>query len=98
MMKLSSIPVRNPAVLARRIVADEMVMVNADTSASLALTNQTAVIVWELVNGRNTVQHIVSSVEKSFSEVPDNVQVDVLDFLELLDREGYIGFEFTGKD
>ena len=98
MIKLTSIPVRNPAVLSRSIVDDEMVLVNADTAASLALTNKTAVIVWELVNGRNTVQDIVGGVEESFSDVPDNFKKDVLGFLELLDRDGYIGFELNGKD
>lgn len=92
-MKLSSIPIRNPAVLARKIIDDEMVIVNADTSASLALTNQTAVVVWEMVSGRNTVQDIIDGVKSTFQAVPDSVTDDVLALLDLLDQDGFIGFE-----
>jgi hypothetical protein len=94
-MDLSSSPIQNPAVLSRMIVDGEMVLVNADSAQSLALTNQTAVAVWEMMNSRNTVQDIIKGVKNQFQDVPDTVDNDVFTLLELLARDGFIGFEYT---
>lgn len=96
-MKLSSRPLQNPAVLARKIVDGEMVLVNADNATSLALTNNTAVLIWEMTDGRNSVQDIIAGVTRQFQDVPDSVASDVLDLLELLARDGFIGFEWDGQ-
>ncbi len=93
-MNYSSTPVKNPAVLARKIVGDELVLVNADNASSLALTNQTAVTVWERIDGKNTVQDIIKEVEHHFQDVPQTVSNDVLDFIDILTRDGFIGFEW----
>lgn len=92
-MNLSAKPLHNPAVLSRKMFADEMVLVNADNAASLALTNQTAVLVWEMVNGRNSVQNIIDGIKSEFKDVPDAVTEDVQDLLDQLTRDGFIGFE-----
>jgi len=94
-MNFSSKPLQNPAVLSRKMFEGEMVLVNADTANSLALTNQTAVVVWEMVNGNNTVHDIITGVERQFQDVPDTVSSDVLDLLELLTQNGFIGFEWS---
>jgi prophage DNA circulation protein len=96
-MNLSSVPVQNPSVLSRQIVDNEMVLVNADSAASLALTNQTALIVWELVNDTRSVQDIIDSLKERFNQVPDSVVDDIVGLLELLAQDGFIGFEVTRK-
>ncbi len=94
-MELSSSPLQNPAVLSRKIVDGEIVLVNADNATSLALTNQTAVTVWEMTDGKNTIQDIIVEVERQFQDVPQTVSNEVLDFIELLARDGFIGFEWN---
>lgn len=96
-MKLSAKPLQNPAVLARKIVDGEMVLVNGDNASSLALTNQTAVLIWEMIDGRNSVQDIIAGVKCRFQDVPDSVSGDVLNLLEQLARDGFIGFEWDGR-
>ena len=92
-MDILSIPVKNPAALARTILDNEMVLVNADTAASLALTNKTALLVWDLVDGSSNVQDIIEGVTSKFQNVPDTAADDILDLLELLIQDGFIGFE-----
>ena len=94
-MQLSSIPIQNPAVLAREIVDGEMVLVNADSAASLALTTQTAVSVWKMTDGNNSIQNIIDGILDQFQDVPDTVSSDVLAFIKLLSRDGFIGFEWN---
>ena len=96
-MQLSAKPLQNPSVLAREIIDGEMVLVNADNATSLALTNQVAVLIWEKVDGRNTVQDIIAALTRQFHNVPVTVESDVLDLLDLLARDGFIGFEWDGR-
>ena len=93
-MNLSSRPIHNPAVLTRKLFDSEMVLVNADTAISLALTNETAVIVWEMADGKNKIQDIIDTINHQFQNVPDDtVLKDIQELIELLARDGFIGFE-----
>lgn len=94
-MDLAATPVQNPDVLSRKVSNGEMVLVNADTGASLALTNRTAVAVWELVDGHRNLHDIIDGLKDRFRDVPKNVAGDVLALIELLVRDGFIGFEFN---
>ena len=96
-MNLSANPLQNPAVLARKIADGEMVLVNADNATSLALTNQPAVLIWEMADGRNSIQDIIAGVTSHFQDVPDSVSSDVLVLLDMLARDGFIGFEWDGR-
>ena len=95
-MELWSIPIQNPSVVTRKIGEDEIVLVNADTAASLALTNRTALVVWELIDGARSIRDIIEAVKLRFQSVPDTVDNDVRSLLELLTRDGFIGFKFNG--
>ena len=96
-MELSSKPQQNPAVLSRKIVDGEMVLVNADNAACLALTNHTAVLIWKMANGQNCIRDIIAAVEFQFHDVPKTVSRDVLDLLDLLAQDGFIGFEWVDR-
>ena len=96
-MNLTSKPIQNPAILARKVFDDEMVLVNADSAVSLALTNQTAVVVWEMIDGKNRVQDIIDGVTRHFQNVPESVSRDVQNLLIELSRDGFIGFEWNEK-
>lgn len=85
---------RNPDVLSRRILDGEMVLVNGDTATSLALTNRTAVIIWEMADGRNSIQNIIHTISQEFQNVPAGVAADVQALLAQLARDGFIGYEW----
>jgi hypothetical protein len=97
-MELRSIPIQNPSVVTRKIGENEIILVNADTAASLALTNHTASVVWDMVDGIKSVQDIIEAVHGRFQDVPNTVRDDVLALLELLTQDGFIGFELRGKE
>jgi len=96
-MELSSRPLQNPAVLSRKLLDDEMVLVNADSAISLALTNRTAVVIWEMADGKNSIQDIIDKVSSQFQDVPDGVSDDVLTLLDMLAQDGFVGFEWKGQ-
>lgn len=96
-MELSAKPLHNPSVLARKIIEGEMVLVNADNATALALTNRTAVLIWEKADGKNSIQDIIAQVTEQFHDVPDTVANDVFDLLNLLALDGFVGFEWNDR-
>ncbi len=98
-MDLMSKPIQNPSVHERQIVEGEMILMNGDTAVSLALTNETALIAWKLVDGKRSIKDIIKAVEAHFQYIPDTVTGDVINLLELLSEDGFIGFELkTGPE
>jgi hypothetical protein len=93
-MELAAKPMPNPAVIYRPVIANEAVLVNPDTGASLAL-NASGCVVWELVDGERSVEQIVDRVRGHFRDVPDSVGDDVIALLDSLAQEGFVGLEWT---
>ena len=94
-MDTSARPAPNPAVVSRQIAPGEAVLVNLDTAGSLALTNPSAVVVWQLVDGERRVEQIIAEVRRHFKDVPDTVADDVIALLDTLAEDGFVGFEWT---
>ncbi|HDT11647.1 MAG TPA: PqqD family protein, partial [bacterium] len=80
-MKLTAKPKANPAVLQRQAPDGEVVLVNLDTGASLAL-NQTGVIIWQLVDGKRTGEEIVAAVRNRFPDAPPELANDVIKLMD----------------
>jgi actin-like ATPase involved in cell morphogenesis len=95
-MKLTAKPQANPAVLQRKTPDGEVVLVNLDTGASVAL-NLTGVIVWKLVDGQRNVEQIVTAVRQSFTDAPPETINDVSNLMDILAEDGFIGFEWPSN-
>ena len=92
-MEMSARPLINPSVIERQALDGEAVLVNMDTAAAVAL-NATGVVVWQLLDGRRSVEQIIAAVEHHFKDVPDSVAKDVADLLDTLAEDAFIGFEW----
>ena len=96
-MKLTAKPQINPAVLQRKELDGEVVLVNLDTAATLAI-NQTGFFIWQLVDGLRTVEQIVTAMRKQFPDAPPDLVKDVSDLLDILAEDGFIGFEWGSNN
>ena len=85
-------PVQNPAVLSRSTFDDNILLVNRDTGASLAL-NGCGKMIWNLIDGRRTEAEIIAQVSKNFQNVPDTVTDDVTSLISTLSQEDFILYE-----
>jgi len=85
-------PIANPSAVFQKGFDDWAVVVNMDTGASVSL-NPTGIAVWQLINGRRTVDQIVRAFTSQFREVPDSVDEDVGSLLTTLKEEGLVGYE-----
>jgi hypothetical protein len=91
-MEQNKKPLANPSVICREVLDGEAVLVNMDNAASIAL-NYTGYVVWQLVDGRHTIEQIIAGVRKQFPDAPGRLCNDVIALLEELAADGFIGFE-----
>lgn len=95
-MQMADVPIANPATVFQEGEAGWAALVNLDVVSSLAL-NPTGIIVWELIDGKRTVEDIVEAVRNRFEDVPDSVTADVMELLDQLGDDGFVGYEWTGE-
>ena len=89
-MEASKKPVPKPAVLWRKVLDGEAILVDEDTDTTLILKNPTAVFVWQLVDGQRTVQEIISALQHECPDAPVTAADDVAEFLAFLMDKGFV--------
>jgi SynChlorMet cassette protein ScmD len=95
MTETSKAPVPNPVAVLREEFDDWAVLFNPDNAKALGI-NPTGVAVWKALNGSKDMTEIVSEIEDRFTEVPETVSKDVSEFIEILTRDGFVGYELAG--
>ncbi|MDX1776129.1 MAG: SynChlorMet cassette protein ScmD [Desulfobulbales bacterium] len=83
-------PIPNPVVVLRKEFDDWAVLFNPDTAEAVGV-NPVGVAVWELLDGKNSVEDIAARIESDFSDVPGTAALEIQTFLEDLTKRGFIG-------
>jgi SynChlorMet cassette protein ScmD len=89
-------PIANPVVVLREEFDDWAVLFNPDTAKAVGI-NPIGVLIWKLLDGSHTFQDIVRQIKKRFSAVPRNALKETKEYIAVLVKEGFVGFELQGK-
>ncbi len=95
-MKQTDKPIANPIVVLREEFDDWAVLFNPDTADAVG-TNPVGVAVWKRMDGKRTLDDIVSDVRKSFDGTPDSLFQEIDAFVSRLAGSGFAGLEVEGK-
>lgn len=85
-------PVANPVVVLKEGNGDWVVLFNPDTADAVGI-NQVGVMMWELMDGRHSLEDILRAVKGRFADVPASVEDDVAAFVDDLTARGFVGYE-----
>ncbi len=85
-------PLINPVVVLREEFDDWAVLFNPDTAEAVGI-NPVGIAVWKLMDGRLTVEQIVSKIQDRFSRVPGTAPEEISRFVADLEKRGFIGCE-----
>jgi len=88
-------PVVNSFVALREEFDDWAILFNPDTSDAVGI-NPVGVAVWKLMDGRSSLEEIVTKVRDCFGDVPDVADKDIQAFVEDLAGRGFVGYEVGG--
>ena len=88
---MTDLIIRNPDAVLREEDEHGGLIFNPDTN-QIRVLNATGLVVWELCNGSLTGDQIAAALGQRFDATPDtDVTADVTQFLELLQRDGFVG-------
>lgn len=85
-------PIANPVVVLREEFDDWAVLFNPDTARALGI-NPVGVAVWKGMDGKSSLEEIVSKIKDRFEGVSVNAFQEVASFVNTLTEEGFVGFE-----
>ena len=91
-MKQNDMPVANPLLVLREEFDDLAVLFDPDTGNGFGL-NPVSVFVFNRLDGKHTLKDIYEEICQSFDVVPENAEKSVAEFVEVLLKKGYAGFE-----
>jgi SynChlorMet cassette protein ScmD len=89
-------PFANPNVVLREEFDDWAVLFNPDT-AYAAGTNPVGVAVWKLMNGKRSVEDIITTIKDGFEDAPAATSQEIAAFINRLAETGFVGLEIESK-
>ncbi len=85
-------PIANPDVVLREEFDDWAVLFNPDSAVALGV-NPIGVAIWKLLDGAHSLDDIIQVLGERYSEVPESVVDEVMDFISQLQERGFIGLD-----
>jgi SynChlorMet cassette protein ScmD len=89
-------PIANPIVVLREEFDDWAVLFNPDTADAVG-TNPVGVAVWKRMDGKRSLEEIVSEIRNSFEDIPDAAFKEIAAFVNTLAENGFVGLELESK-
>ena len=89
-------PIANPLVVLREEFDDWAVLFNPDTADAVG-TNPVGVAVWKRMDGKKSLEDIVSEIRNSFEDSPDAAFKEIAAFVDTLAENGLVGLELERK-
>ncbi len=85
-------PIANPVVVLREEFDDWAVLFNPDTADAVG-TNPIGVAVWKRLDGKKSLEAILSDIKNSFEDTPDSALKEIAAFVDTLAESGFVGLE-----
>ena len=95
-MPVNDRPIANPAVVLREEFDNWGILFNPDTGNAIGI-NSIGAYIWKKLDGRK-VDDVIESINKEFSEVPEDVDLEVTSFIDGLVKYGLAGYELESKE
>ena len=89
-------PIANPIVVLREEFDDWAVLYNPDTADAVGI-NPVGVAVWKWMDGKRSLDEIVSEIRSNFEATPDAVFEEIAAFVNMLAENGFVGLELKSK-
>lgn len=86
-------PMANPLIMLREEFDDWAILFDPDTGHAFGI-NPVGVFVWKRLDGRHTIQDILSELQESCESIPGEAQIHVQDFVDNLLKNGLAGCEY----
>jgi SynChlorMet cassette protein ScmD len=84
----------NPLIVLREEFDDWAILFDPETGAAFGL-NPTGVFIWKLLDGDHSPEDIVRELRNEATDVPEDAQQHVGEFIQSLEVQGLVGYCIT---
>jgi SynChlorMet cassette protein ScmD len=95
-MSVASKPVAKPQIRLREESDEWVILFDPDTGNARVL-NPIGVFIWKLLDGTHSVPDIVGQVREYYNNVPDELEQQISEFIEVLGKKGFVETNSEGK-
>ena len=95
MKSLTTCYVKQTNFVTREIAGETIVVPvrnNVGDLDSIYTLNELGTLIWQLIDGKNTITQIVDGICSAYDVTPEEAEKDILEFLKLLETGGLIRF------
>lgn len=82
----------NPFAVLRQEFDDWAILFNPENADAFGV-NPAGVLIWKMLDKKQGLENIVNQIKENFEQVPDNVEHEILEFINLLADHGFLGQE-----
>ena len=90
-------PLANPVVVLRKEFDDWAVLFHPDTAEAVGV-NPVGVAIWEMLDGKNSLEDITALISNDFADVPGSAAQEIETFIDDLTKRGFVGSELDPAD
>lgn len=85
-------PIANPLVVFREEFDDWAILLDPDSGKAFGV-NPVGALIWKQLDGKHTLKEIEVSIKEQFSDVPEDLESHLMDFIKELFENGFAGYE-----
>lgn len=85
-------PIANPSIVFREEFDDWAILFDPDSGEGFGL-NPVSAFIWNILDGKHTIQDIIAEVRENCEDVPDDAEERIKTFIDDLVERGYAGHE-----
>ncbi len=86
-------PLANPLIVLREEFDDWAILFDPDTGHAFGL-NPMGVLVWQRLDGKHTVQDILTELQEYCHDIPGEAPDHIREFIDNLLKNGLAGYEY----
>ena len=83
-------PLRNPDIVGRK--EEKEALLFDPSNGNMLCINTTGMSIWDLCDGGNSIDAIVSKIEEEYDIAAEQASEDSIKFLEVLEKKGFLGY------
>jgi SynChlorMet cassette protein ScmD len=86
------VPIANPMIVFREEFDDWAILFDPDSGMAFGV-NPVGALIWRCLDGKHDISTILHEIQNHFSDLPEDIELHIKEFLQELVKKGFAGYE-----
>jgi len=92
MSQENTVPIANPMIVFREEFDDWAILFDPDSGLAFGV-NPVGAMIWKNLDGKHDMASIINEIQNRFSDMPEDTELHIKEFLQELVKKGFAGYE-----